>query len=79
MKAVQPHFFGLPIHRSLNMREGQIVVGADAGVGNVAFAAPLTFWRLQHPGRDPLLSRHCRGLRELERDRRRYPRPAETT
>jgi hypothetical protein len=38
------------------------------------YLGPLTYWRFTHEGRDPLLSRYCRGVQELERDRRRYPR-----
>lgn len=77
---VPAYFTGVPVYVSTAVKEGEVLyghdVGIDGGLGRrVAFVAPLTFWRLQHPGREPLLSRHCRGLRELERDRRRYPRP----
>lgn len=75
---------GIPVYRSTAIDEGVFFYGhdvwPDGTMGRkVVFVGPITYWRLQHPGREPLLSRHCRGLRELERDRRRYPRPVEAT
>lgn len=39
---------------------------------NTLYAEPLTAFEMTHDGRLPLESRYCRGVRELERDRRRH-------
>lgn len=77
---------GIPVYRSVMIPEGEFFYSHAGGSTyktgrqrKIVFVGPLTYWRLQHPGREPLLSRHCRGLRELARDRRRYPRPVEAT
>lgn len=43
----------------------------QAGRSGVYYAAPLTYWRLTHEGREPMLSRWSLGMREVRRDRRR--------
>jgi hypothetical protein len=76
---------GIPVYESVMIPEGEFFHSHAPGTyrtsgrqRKIVFVGPLTYWRLQHFGRDPLLSRYCRGLLELERDRRRYPRtPAE--
>jgi hypothetical protein len=70
---------GIPVFRSVMVAEGEFFYSHDPGArgGKVVFVGPLTYWRLQHPGVEPMLSRHCRGIQELARDRRRYPRPVQ--
>ncbi len=76
---------GIPVYESVMVPEGEFFYlhapGTYATSGRqrkIVFVGPLTYWRLQHPGVQPMLSRHCRGLRELERDRRRHPRSPRT-
>lgn len=45
---------------------GSQYAGADAMVG------PLTFWYLNHDFKLPMVSMCSRGMRELERDRRKH-------
>lgn len=45
---------------------GSRIGGADAVVG------PLTFWYLTHDFKLPMISMYSRGMRELERDRRKH-------
>lgn len=82
IKPVETYPHGIPVYVSTAVDEGVFFYGhdmwPDGTMGRkVVFVGPITYWRLQHPGRDPLLSKYCRGVQELERDRRRYPRSVE--
>lgn len=55
--------------------EWQVYVfgGTSIGGGHLV-VGPLTFWSFTHGLRLPMVSMLSRGMRELDRDRRRYPR-----
>lgn len=57
---------GTPIRETRLVREGSIVYMFGA-----AYMGPRTRWSLARGGRWPSLSRYCRGVREMEQDRRR--------
>lgn len=47
-------------------------VSLGAGTGADAIVGPLTFWYLTHDFKLPMVSMFSRGMRELERDRRKH-------
>lgn len=58
---------GAAITQSRLVREGEVYrIGTSIVIG------PLTYWRWRHDFRDPMISRYCRGMHELERDRRKH-------
>ena len=72
------NLLGAPIFSSPFVEEGVFMVGNDLGC-TVYVVGPKTMWSLQHGFGWPGLSRYCRGVLELARDRRCYPRPVKAT
>jgi hypothetical protein len=58
--------FGYELRRSWVVAEDEIV-----RTPGVVWVGPLTHFKLTHDGRLPFETRYCRGVLELERDRRR--------
>lgn len=48
-----------------------VIFGPRIGSGAIA-VGPLTYWSLTHDFKLPMVSRCSRGMRELERDRRKH-------
>lgn len=65
---------GVPIRITDSVPIGSVYTADLTGTGRrieLIACERLTAWRLTHPGREPMLSVNCRGISELERDRRR--------
>jgi hypothetical protein len=73
LAAVAPHAIaGRDLMVSTLVREFEmLVIGPRIGSGSIV-VGPLTFWSITHDFKLPMVSMCSRGMRELERDRRKH-------
>lgn len=73
LSTIDKRYYGHPVQCSRYVPEGQVILIGRRGVigRRGAVVGTLTYWSLNHNGRYPFETRYCRGVIEMERDRRR--------